>query len=155
MFRPDAIPEDDLSYIMECVRLAPSAVNLQPWHFLLITNTPLLEQLAACYDRPWFRTAPACFVVTCRKGEEWIRKSDGKRHGDIDIAIATEHLCLSATERGLGTCWVCNFDVARCASLLSLPADEVPAVLVPIGYPADRPSEKKRKELNEIFTRIS
>ena len=76
-FRPDAIPEDVLGYIMECVRLAPSAVNFQPWHFTYITDKAVLAQLAACYDRSWFRQVPACFVVSCRKGEQWIRKSHG------------------------------------------------------------------------------
>ncbi len=153
-FRPDAIPEDVLGYIMECVRLAPSAVNFQPWHFTYITDKAVLAQLAACYDRSWFRQVPACFVVSCRKGEQWIRKSDGKPHGTIDVAIATEHLCLSAAEKGLGTCWVCNFDAAQCARLLSLPADEEPVVLVPIGYPADEPAEKQRKPLSAIFSRM-
>ena len=44
--------------------------------------------------------------------EEWVR-SDGKHHGDIDIAIAVEHLCLAATEQGLATCWVCNQTLTR------------------------------------------
>ena len=77
-FRPDAVPEDALSYIMECVRLAPSAVNFQPWHVTYITDKAVLAQLTACYDRTWFRQVPACFVITCRKGEQWVRKSDGK-----------------------------------------------------------------------------
>ena len=61
---------------------------------------------------------------------------------------------LSAAEKGLGTCWVCNFDAAQCARLLSLPADEEPVVLVPIGYPADEPAEKQRKPLSAIFSRM-
>lgn len=153
-FRPDAVPEDVLNYILECVRLAPSAVNFQPWHVTYITDKAVLAQLTACYDRTWFRQIPACFVITCRKGEQWVRKSDGKPHGQIDVAIATEHLCLSAAEKGLGTCWVCNFDAALCARLLSLPADEEPVVLVPIGYPADEPAEKQRKPLSAIFNRM-
>lgn len=153
-FRPDAVPEDALAYIMECVRMAPSAVNFQPWHVTYVTDKAVLDRLAASYARSWFRQAPACFVISCRTGEQWIRQSDGKPHGQIDVAIATEHLCLSAAEKGLGTCWVCNFDAARCADVLSLPADEEPVVLVPIGYPADEPGEKHRKPLDDIFTRI-
>ena len=53
--------------------------------------------------------------IICMKNpeENWIRKDDEKPHGDIDLAIAIEHLCLAATERNLGTCWVCNYDVAK------------------------------------------
>ena len=81
--------------------------------------------------------------------EEWVR-GDGKHHGDIDVAIAVEHLCLAAAEQGLGTCWVCNFDVERCKRVLSLAANEEPTVLIPIGYPADKPKEKLRKDIKLV-----
>lgn len=80
---------------------------------------------------------------------EWVR-SDGKHHGDIDIAIAVEHLCLAATEQGLATCWVCNFDADKCKQLFAIADNEEPAVLIPIGYPADELKEKKRKAVEEI-----
>lgn len=87
---------------------------------------------------------------SCRSyDEEWVR-SDGKHHGDIDIAIAVEHLCLAATEQGLATCWVCNFDAEKCKQFFGLGDNEEPAVLIPIGYAADEPKEKKRKEIGEI-----
>lgn len=72
-------------------------------------------------------------------------------HADIDIAIAVEHLCLAAAEQGLGTCWVCNFDTPRCSEVLGLPENLEPAVLIPVGYAEDEPTEKKRKPLNEIL----
>ena len=77
-----------------------------------------------------------------------------KDHADIDIAIAVEHICLAATEQGLGTCWVCNFDPAVCRNVLSLPQNLEPAVLIPIGYPAAtaEAAPKKRKEADEIIS---
>ena len=69
----------------------------------------------------------------------------------ILIAIAVEHLCLAATEQGLGTCWVCNFDASQCSTVLGLPEYIEPAVLIPVGYAEDEPVEKKRKMLNEIL----
>ena len=77
--------------------------------------------------------------------------ADNKDHADIDIAIAVEHLCLAATEQGLGTCWVCNFDASQCSTVLGLPEYIEPAVLIPVGYAEDEPVEKKRKMLNEIL----
>lgn len=141
-----------LDYIFECVRLAPSAVNRQPWKFRLVEDRSQREKLQQCYQREWFNTAPVYVIASVLHEQEWVR-SDGKHHGDIDIAIAVEHLCLAATEQGLGTCWVCNFDAALCSELFSLPTNEEPAVLIPIGYPAVEPTEKKRKELDEILLR--
>ena len=83
--------------------------------------------------------------------ESWHRRVDNKDHADIDIAIAVEHLCLAATEQGLGTCWVCNFDASQCSEILELPGNLEPAVLIPIGYAEDEVTEKKRKSLNEIL----
>ncbi|MBR1498452.1 MAG: nitroreductase family protein [Bacteroidaceae bacterium] len=86
--------------------------------------------------------------------EEWVR-NDGKRHGDIDVAIAVEHLCLAATEQGLGSCWVCNFDARHCHELFGMPENEEPTVIVPIGYAAsaDVP-ERKRKAPADVFFEV-
>lgn len=144
-----AVEKEKLDYVMECVRLAPSAVNRQPWRFRIVSDEAVRKQVAQCYRREWLQTAPVYIVASILHDEEWVR-FDGKHHGDIDIAIAVEHLCLAATEQGLGTCWVCNFDAALCKQLLSLPDNEEPAVLIPIGYSKQSLPEKKRKAMEEI-----
>ena len=97
------------------------------------------------------------YIICCiRHDEAWVRKYDQKEHGNIDIAIATEHICLAATEQGLGTCWVCNFDAKLCHELFSLPENEEAAVLIPLGHPtADvEQKEKNRKAMDEIVTEL-
>lgn len=148
------IEPEKMDYIFECVRLAPSAVNFQPWSFRVIDkehHPELLEAVKASYPREWVRTA-GCIIVACSDhSRSWHRAGDGKDHADIDIAIAVEHLCLAAAEQGLGTCWVCNFDAPRVHEALHLPETWEPAVLIPIGYPATAEvPEKKRKSLDEI-----
>lgn len=150
-YRPTTIEQEKLNYIMECVRFAPSAVNRQPWKFRVVSNEEDRKKIGQCYNREWFNTAPVVVIASVLHDEEWIR-SDGKHHGDIDIAIAVEHLCLAATEQGLGTCWVCNFDTERCKDLFALDNNEEAAVLIPIGYPADEPKEKSRKAIEEILS---
>lgn len=151
-YEPRAIEKEKLDYVMECVRMAPSVVNFQPWKFAVVTDEPRLSQLKKAYPREWISNVP-CLIVACVNHEEsWHRKSDGKDHADIDVAIAVEHLCLAATEQGLGTCWVCNFDVPLCREVLQLPVHIEPAVLIPVGYPAEQEmSTKKRKSLDEIL----
>lgn len=144
------VEQEKLDYIMECVRMAPSAVNRQPWRFRIVADADAVGKLRQCYSRDWFNTAPLYVIASIMHDEAWVR-ADGKPHGDIDIAIAVEHLCLAATEQGLATCWVCNFDAALCRTLFSLPDNEEPAVLIPLGYAADEPKEKKRKELTDIL----
>ena len=151
IYDPDGIDREKLDYIMECVRFAPSAVNFQPWRFRIVTDEAVLKALYSCYKREWLATAP-CIIVACvDHNESWHRRADNKDHADIDIAIAVEHLCLAAAEQGLGTCWVCNFDAPQCSEVLGLPENLEPAVLIPVGYAEDEPTEKKRKPLNEIL----
>lgn len=107
------------------------------------------------YDREWFRTAPLYIVCMKNNSECWTRRYDDKQHGDIDVAIATEHLCLAATERNLGTCWVCNFDTDIMSRLFPS-ADFESVAIIPIGHIADDcpRAEKKRKALAEIVEEI-
>ena len=137
------VSEEDLQYILEVTRMAPSAVNKQPWKFVVVKSEAARKQLQECYDRDWFKSAP--LYIIC------MREVDSKQHGDIDVAIATEHLCLSATERGLGSCWVCNFNVAKLKETFPYTGFE-PIAIIPIGHIADDcpTNEKKRKTLEEI-----
>ena len=89
-------------------------------------------------------------IASVLHDQEWVRK-DGKSHGNIDISIAVEHLCLAATELGLGTCWVCNFHPALCKELFNMPEEEEPAVIIPLGHPASDISPKKLKAIDEVF----
>ncbi|MBO4487938.1 MAG: nitroreductase family protein [Bacteroidaceae bacterium] len=143
------VPQEKLDYIMECVRLAPSAVNRQPWRFRIVSSEADRAKLCQCYNREWFATAPVVIIASAMRDEAWVR-ADGKYHGDIDIAIAVEHLCLAATEQGLATCWVCNFDADLCKNLFALGNNEEAVVLIPLGYAADQPKEKSRKPKEEI-----
>lgn len=148
-YQERAVEKEKIEYVMECVRMSPSAVNRQPWRFRVVESEAERQKLCQCYNREWFATAPAYIIASVLHNEEWVR-SDGKHHGNIDVAIAVEHLCLAAAEQGLGTCWVCNFDVELCSRLFDIPANEEVAVLIPIGYAADEPKEKVRKNIDAI-----
>ena len=143
------VEKEKLDYIMECVRFAPSAVNKQPWLFHIVRKDEDKAKLLQCYRRDWLNTAPMYIVASVLHDEEWVR-FDGKHHGDIDIAIAVEHLCQAATEQGLATCWVCNFDANLYKELFGLPENEEPAVIIPLGYAADEVKPKSRKDIDQI-----
>ncbi|MDP4268468.1 MAG: nitroreductase family protein [Bacteroidota bacterium] len=146
------IYRDTLLELLEAARIAPSAANYQPWHFVVVDEENALNKLAQAYSRDWFRKAPAVIVVCSQKKNAWTR-SDGKNHSDIDMAIATDHLTLQAADIGLATCWVCNFDVKKVSEALGLPGDIEPVVLLPVGYPSDSPDVRhiNRKKIEEIL----
>ena len=149
------IEQEKIDYILECARLAPSAVNFQPWKFIIVESEEKRTALHAGYAQEWFQQAPLYIVVCGDKSQSWTRKKDSHDHADIDAAIAAEHICLAATEVGLGSCWVCNFRPAIVSEVLGIDGETVyPVAIIPIGYAADAPTEKKRKSLDEILTKI-
>lgn len=152
-FKNTAVEPEKLKLVMEAARLAPSAVNFQPWKFLVITDKKMLNELSKTYSREWFKTAPTCIVACGNHQTSW-KRNDGKDHCDIDVAIAVEHIMLAATELGLGTCWVCNFDAKMCAEILNLPKEWEPIAIIPIGYSDTAVVEKKRKPIDEIVEYI-
>lgn len=150
-YKSDKVEQNKIDYIIECARLAPSAVNYQPWYFLVVMSDTQKQKLHACYGREWFAKAPVYIIVCEDKSSAWVRKSDNKNHADIDAAIATEHICLAATEMGLGSCWVCNFDVELLMDNFQLSADKYPVAIIPIGYIEEQPSQAtKRKAVDEV-----
>lgn len=86
-FTAEPVSKEDLEYIMECVRLAPSACNRQPWKWLIVRSEQAMKKLQECYDREWFKTAPMYIVGMKNAEDNWVRKYDNKPHGDIDVAI--------------------------------------------------------------------
>ena len=68
------VTEEQLQYMLEVARLAPSAVNLQPWSFIVVRERELLDSLSAAYSRDWFKTAPCCIVVCGNHNESWHRR---------------------------------------------------------------------------------
>lgn len=153
-FSSQSISEADLNKVLEAARMAPSACNRQPWRFYLVQDAGKRQRLLA-KSRPSFVQAPMLIVAVGLHDEAWHRPSDGKDHTDIDLAIAVEHICLAAADAGLGSCWVCSFDVDAACQELGLAEGEEPIALIPIGYPADSAiSEKKRKDMRDIVTFI-
>ena len=150
-YRQEKVEKEKVSYILECARMAPSAVNRQPWLFYVIESEDKRKLVQECYSREWIQEAPLYIAVCADCTAAWTRKYDGKNHADIDAAIATEHICLAAAEVGLGSCWVCNFNVAKLSSSLCLPQGTTPVAIVPIGYAASGPEQPSaRKPLDEI-----
>ena len=152
------IEPEKLDYILESMRMAPSAVNFQPWCFILVQSEKGKEKIRSCYSRDWFKQAP-CYLIGCGNHAQSWKRGDNKDHADVDVSIAAEHVCLAAAEQGIGTCWVCNFDTIRCKELFNLPEEVEPVVLIPMGYPAKEDlferTPKKRKPLEEIIIRES
>ena len=149
--RYDAEPVDEpaLNKILEAGRIAPSAANQQPWHFIVIRDENHKLALKEAYGKEWFWKAPVIIVVCVEPSKAWNRQ-DGKNYAAVDGAIAMDHITLCATDLGLGTCWVGAFDPAKVKSILGIPDGIEPLVMTPLGKPVAPSLPKKRKTLDQI-----
>jgi nitroreductase len=152
-YRSDPVPDEALERILEAGRLAPTAANRQPFRIVVLHARGRQEALARVYPRPWFLQAPLVICVCGVPAEAWVRK-DGRSHLDVDAAIVMDHVILAATDEGLGTCWIANFDVEAARETFELRAGEVPLLLTTLGFAADRPTPKERRSLDALVRRI-
>jgi nitroreductase len=151
-YQDTPVPEEALMTVLEAGRTAPSAANLQPWHFVVIRDEVSRKKFKPVYDRDWFVTAPVIIAVCLDTRAAWVR-GDRKSYGDVDIGITVDHMTLAAADLGLGTCWIGAFNSAEARRVLKTPDNIEPMVLMPLGYPAaGAVPVKKRKDMSEILS---
>ena len=149
-YKPDAVEKEKLDAVLQAARLAPTAANRQPFRLYVIDVAKYKEKLQQLYHREWFVQAPLVVGIAAAHDEAWIRRKDGCNYAEVDATIVFDHLILQAANSGLGTCWIAAFDPDVARDLLDLPVDWTPVAFTPLGYPADGPCPKKRKEIDDL-----
>ena len=146
-YKPDPVPEEEIKYILESARLAPSWANKQCWRFVVVTDQAVKDAVGAAGNR-WIAKAPV-IIVACADPTDVGVKGD-QHYYLVDIGIAMEHLVLAAAERGLGTCWIGWFNEAKVREALGIPENIRVVASTPLGYPNEEPADRGRKSLEEI-----
>lgn len=150
-FEPRPVPDEIIRDILDCARLAPTALNIQPWLFGAVTEAQLKKQIADITDYGKFiKDCAVCFAVFADSGKKYFLE---------DGCAATENILLACTAHGIASCWVAGHQKAYApsiATLLRVPEPYTLVALVAAGYSGDRPSPKK-KSLDEVsfFNRFS
>ncbi|MDO8715347.1 MAG: nitroreductase family protein [Dehalococcoidales bacterium] len=148
-YKSDPVEDDKLRQVLEAACIAPTPTNSQPFQLIVIHTAGKEKELNLIYNRPWFVQAPLIICAVGIPSQAWIR-GDGRNYLDAAVAIVFDHLILAATDLGLGTCWVGQFEREPARKFLSLPKDAEPIVFTPLGYPADQPKEKHRKPITGL-----
>ena len=147
-FKAERINTEELNYILEAGRLAPTAKNKQPERIIVVENDNLLERLKEA--TPCTFDAKTVLIVAYDKTECWIRSSDAKYHGEIDATICATNMMLAAYAINLGTTFVCAFNNEILKSILDLGENIEPVCMLPIGYPKEIKPHNTRKDLEDI-----
>ena len=156
------VEKEKLIKCIEAARIAPSACNSQPWHFIVVNNKELSSKVAMCVqDKVMNKFTSECksFIIIVEESGNLTSRAGAlmkqQDYRSVDLGIATEHLCLSATEQNLGTCILGWFNEKELKKLLNINKLKRIRLVVAIGYPENNETRKKiRKDIDEILTFI-
>jgi nitroreductase len=140
------VPDQVIQRILEAGRLTASAMNKQPWHFVVVQDRDALRQLAALVPTgPYIAQASVAIVVAI----------DRTRLSVSDASRAIQSMLLTAWSDGVGGNWSGFGPIEGMGALLGIPADLDVLAVLPLGYPADAigQGKKNRKPLDQIAHR--
>lgn len=150
-FTPEPIKPKEWDLLLRAAMSAPSAVNRQPWEFVLIENRAMLDALAEALPyAKMAKQAPGAVLVCADPA----RAHQGKvEYAILDASAACENLLLAADALGLGAVWTAVYPQADrqavVRKLVGVPEGVIPLALVPVGHPKGeaRPQDKYKPEL--------
>lgn len=147
------VEQEKINKIMEAGLSAPTACNYQPQRVLIIDDDESRQKLNHVVQNKC--SAPVAFLICYNKHECWIRPADGKPSGDIDASIVATHMMMEATDLGLGSIWVMNWDPKRMKSEFALGDEIEPTALLIVGYKSEKAAPRQghlvRKREEEIL----
>ncbi len=138
------VPMNIVREILEAGRLSPSAMNLQPWRFIVVKDKETLKKIGALSPSgPYIADAAFAIAIVAEPESRWYQ---------IDTARAAQNMMLVAWNRGVGSRWVGSIKRDEVKKLLAIPAEMHLVTVLPFGYPKKprRGTKKNRKLLSEI-----
>lgn len=156
-FTGEKITNEQINTLLRCAMSAPSAMNKQPWAFLVVTDEALLQRMGEAFPFSRCGNGAACAFVMCGDMTKTI-EGEGQGFWINDVSAATENLLLAAHAMGLGAVWTGVYPsrerTAQVQELLGLPEYIIPMCIVPVGIPAEQPAVKQKfKEENVHYNR--
>lgn len=154
-FTDEPVSEAELTRLLEAGMAAPTAMNAQPWEFVVITENEVLQQLR---DTIFFGkyNHPAAIAVCGSMRVTKFKSAD--RFWVQDCSAATENILLAATSMGLGTVWIGVYPIAtyvkRVSKILNLPEGVTPLNLIYIGHPAETKEPKTQYDPRKVHWQV-
>ncbi len=139
------VSDDQIRQLLKAAMYAPSAGNEQPWHFVVVKDRILLDEISVRHPfAKMLKQAPMAIVPCCDTGTVkyngafWIQ----------GISAAIQNILLEATHLGLGSCWCGVYPrdklVDKISQILKLPSDIIPAAIVVVGHPGEKVEKPER-----------
>lgn len=145
-----SIEKEKMETILRAAMAAPTAANMQPWSFIVVTHRAILDKLNGGLPYAGMLNKAGAAIIVCAAPQ---RAFDGRvEFAVIDGACASENILLAAESLGLGALWTAAYPysdrMAVVRKILNIPDDIIPLNVIPIGYPAgvNEPIDKFKRE---------
>ena len=136
--------------LLNAAMSAPSAGNQQPWHFVVITDHNIMDEIPKFHPYSGMLKDAAVAILVC--GDERLEKHKG--YWIQDCSAATENLLIAAHANGLGAVWLGVYPradrVDGIRRLLAVPEEVIPFALISIGYPAEKKPPANRFDSSRV-----
>lgn len=144
-FSDKPVERDVLEAIIDAARLSPTANNVQPWDFVVVTNAETRRKMADLTDWGKFiADSPACVAVFCKDTKYYVE----------DGSAATQTILVAAASLGVQSCWVAGDKkayAATMAELLGVPEGHKLVSLIPLGYASKTAKKAAKRDLNNVL----
>jgi len=140
------IPQEILQQILEAGRQAPSAVNRQPFRFVVVKDHEIMKELCDNLITRFVKYAPVA-IAGCADVKSLLT---GK-WAVVDTTIAMQNMVIAAWTLGIGSCWIgaCNEEEVK--KMLKIPDKWKVVALITLGYPVEQPKPRKKKPIEDLF----
>jgi Nitroreductase len=147
------VPDEMIETMLRAAMAAPTAMNVQPWAFVVLKDREVLDALAGKLKYAKMLQEAPLAIVVCAEAKMVDREGNMRENifWQQDASAATENLLLAAEALGLGAVWTAACEGERAAAVreaLNLPENVMPLCVVPIGFPAgdEQPKDKWKPE---------
>ena len=144
IFNAKPVPRNLVEELIDCARLAPTARNIQPWEFVVITKKETLQDLGSLAENGSFiKESSCCIAVFCQDTKYYLE----------DGCAATENILIAACDLGLSSCWVAGDKkpyADKVRELLGAPVGFKLVSLIPLGFSDAKPPLPSKKSLNDV-----
>ena len=155
------VEQEKLDRILEAGRQAPTAANKQPQRLYILKSKEALQKAQSASFSSLYN-APVVVLVCYDLENTWHNQREtllpDYNSGEQDCAIVATQMMYAAEEQGIHTIWIRGFDAGALQKALDLPANMIPAMMLPLGYPsknsAPSPMHFKRNPMEAIVTEL-
>jgi nitroreductase len=149
-FKPDSIPEDILLKILQAGQMAPSACNKQNWQFIVIDADHIKMKLVDMGAAIFVKKAPIGILVLYDNRTQNVEYKDYIQ----SAAAAIQNMLITASEFGIGACWVCHLPPKRqLRKLFNIPWHFDPIAYIPMGYAnCAIPNRPRKCEIEQLVS---